>query len=1373
MRMKDNFSAQELQSIMAYVSISLDYAPILLFTCNSNPKNLHLYNGKPIQKSPNNEQPSTLLEATGLEERVLIYKILLTFYRYYSVLCVKNFLDEAVSFLFPEYVIKDTYSAMLEVKEILGNIQDKIASARFNLCSDRAIRYIYYCITGKVAATNKILSQPEYNKLAYLHQAEPCVLHHIFHSVISALWYASTEALPIIGNMWLKAVVDCIDDNNIGSALDITTNMRLSTNILSTFYCNLLPLHLLLPPAAVRVGDDVGYSVIKDIVCQEVADIWKLLHTNKKPAAYVTNNNFSALDTNGESVPNYIQAIFSFFQSHAATIYLFPYHYYAYIFKHLMFDSDGIYKPMLFKGNMRGGTCGLGLGDMHTKPGKDSKLVAPYFTNLSFSKAVRRKDIVWLDRFFPPASTTDAKHTVTRLSAIVSVIMNEKYLNHVAPKHLSVEQRTALYQKAKGEVIKLLRSMAIGTPMNVVLGMLILRLDREPELSTVLQSYEKSMLLSLPPKDMADVLKMLSGLYRRYGRNLFNQPISDNTVLKAAYQELLFGRSEFTSDIIQEIKNRCLRTKHLHSPKVIKKNSNCNQAEGFGIGWHKGQGFVDRCDTFYQQLRVELTDILSKLLPRRGVKMTYVDFLRHANNWLASGSAPGATVKLPNVEAPVGVGKRGWAEQLDVDALAREIWTSKAVEYAVASEKFENGKGRALYGVEQKHYMHSTYATKGLEERLHLIPGLEKGAGGTDALAFDWEKARLSGVVGVHCMMADYADFNIQHTPEAQALIYDILAEIGQRRGACADWVQANKYVARAKYNMQCKFPRDITDKKRPVVYSVVQGMFSGTRSTDLINTLLNLAYYRIAAKAADRLYGQEVSKSVHHVHQGDDVWISCNDQGWCAILYYMLNSMGLETQSVKQMFGPNRGEFLRVFYSKGEAKGYLMRCIANMLLKEIQRPLVQDVGAMLTSISVSLNTAVRRQLSPLAHCILEYDLIGHYRKVSEFYGDPAPVTVPYTLVYASPAVGGLGLNRPQYACSELAGSDNTTKHAKPFPHLQPKVSIDLTSVPTKCTDNWITTIYKYLSQFGDGVNIQALRNSSVATNYADAFMVAYRRSIYRQYKKEVRQHVATSSEYLLSQCRNSKTEQTLPSICTHVPIPAKGTHFRDYSDDYLNSMLGPLVQKAGYGIPLLVQPSRQLHTLRGFTQGGDIERTTAFEDSICIPRKVINLLKGQMIEYDPKKALSTPMLSTLCQATVRSELKSLPKLKTAAGITNEQALTAILVAAVDFESRGNESANILSNLLAKVQQKGVGCFKLALDAGINELGILERMFQPNLLQLLRRLAIDNLINTSLGSKTDFSDISKLNTHVNTRVYTITQGLMSQPEWFLARAVAY
>lgn len=166
----------------------------------------------------------------------------------------------------------------------------------------------------------------------------------------------------------------------------------------------------------------------------------------------------------------------------------------------------------------------------------------------------------------------------------------------------------------------------------------------------------------------------------------------------------------------------------------------------------------------------------------------------------------------------------GYYEQLKCEEFLK-AFDAVPSEYAKASEKYENGKSRAIYGVEPFHYAISTYGTERIEDSIRRLTGVEKGL--TGAL---WQPL-------------DYSDFNVQHTPHAQAAIFNAAAIVGEQLGFHKDWVRANKWIAGAKFNATFSIPQSDD------IHKVVQGMFSGTRNTDLINTLLNRRYLMIARK--------------------------------------------------------------------------------------------------------------------------------------------------------------------------------------------------------------------------------------------------------------------------------------------------------------------------------------------------------------------------------------------------------------------------------------------------------------------------------------------------------------------------------------------
>lgn len=112
--------------------------------------------------------------------------------------------------------------------------------------------------------------------------------------------------------------------------------------------------------------------------------------------------------------------------------------------------------------------------------------------------------------------------------------------------------------------------------------------------------------------------------------------------------------------------------------------------------------------------------------------------------------------------------------------------------------------------------------------------GFEKGLTGLKEFAAIQRRAQITTDYQHECCMIDYADFNAQHSPEAQAIIFEEAALIGEVRGFHPDWIKAHKWIAAAKYNMTMSVPGS------DLIYKVLMGMFSGTKSTDLINTVAN-----------------------------------------------------------------------------------------------------------------------------------------------------------------------------------------------------------------------------------------------------------------------------------------------------------------------------------------------------------------------------------------------------------------------------------------------------------------------------------------------------------------------------------------------------
>lgn len=728
----------------------------------------------------------------------------------------------------------------------------------------------------------------------------------------------------------------------------------------------------------------------------------------------------------------------------------------------------------------------------HTSNPTESLAVAahtatPNISPFVFLRSARhRRHLKVLNRFFPPTSVTDSRHQTTHLASLIWALVHQP-----GPTASAVGNTPSARLRCINGV---LRHIPVGSNQLLTMGCLLAGLGLSQSASFV-DLYLRSGALWRRASEQQPLLKQLGAYVRKTAHDLRGQPLSHDAVAQCSYYDLLFGRSNNISDWAEEINNRCLYTLHIQAPRldlVLAPDTTSVVPAWRAPADSTSVSRMARDNDFYRALYKELLLICQPLVTRRNCREPLSDFIARRHEWVTSGSSGGFRSNVVVRRGAKGLGsvvqlqakvsKRAWSETLKLEDVLEALWVSKPAEVATASEKYENGKARAIYGVDPMHYVINTYATKGFEERFHLVPGLEKGASGAEACSLEVKRALLTGDPSLECTMLDYADFNRHHTPEAQAAIFKAFAEIGSRVGAPADWVQANKWVAEAKRNASSFFPGESKPRR------VMQGMFSGTRSTDLINTLLNLAYFNVAKRHLTEAYGCSPDR-LYHVHQGDDVWVSNANPIWARAMYYCLNNMGFLFQKHKQMFGQCRGEYLRVLYQGGTARGYFGRAVANYLLRPIQNANPMDPTSWARSASDSAALLVRRGLHPSVAYSVHHDCRHFWARARAHANDRAPVSIPDYVCYAPAIQGGIGAPPP----SQLVLPSLLSSHLDPLPKLHSSFQASNISAPTRMTDDWISYVSsRYPHMFGSGGpdahvlhHISQLRDEIISSNYS------------------------------------------------------------------------------------------------------------------------------------------------------------------------------------------------------------------------------------------------------------------------------------------------
>lgn len=698
-----------------------------------------------------------------------------------------------------------------------------------------------------------------------------------------------------------------------------------------------------------------------------------------------------------------------------------------------------------------------------------------------------RRYLKALNRLFPPVSATDSRHQTL----------------HIADWTWDYLQRgEGTPGQRLRELNSLLKWIPVGTAQPLTLGLLMACLGHSAG-AVIASTYLQSGILVRDVRTQRSALKEVGTLVRKCGVDLMGNELSAPQCRALAYYDLLSGRAVHTTDWVEEEANRCRYALHLQPPKLTTRLVDGH----LQFDWRSDEDSLSPdkmmySPSFYSKLRRTLMTICEPLVTSRNTRENMSDFYRRRHEWMASGSSGGFKLKLNPTASKklktdtIRASKRAWAESTSLAQVIEELYVGKPKEVAHASEKYENGKARAIYGVEPMHYVINTYATKGFEERLHMIDGLEKGAAGPLAAALEQRRALQSGDKDVECTMLDYADFNRHHTPRAQAVLFEVFAALGKRVGANPDWIRANYWVAEAKRDMRAVFPHKPNRQLR-----VHQGMFSGTRSTDLINTLLNLAYFKVAQ---DYLAGEGLTAAeLYHTHQGDDVWISNRNRVWARGLYYSLNAMGFLFQESKQMFGQGRGEYLRVLYIDGTGGGYLARAIANYITRPLQQNASLDPVGWARTIREGCALLSRRgMMRPMLQAI--------YRNGMQFWArarahrqDKAPVSIPQATLQWDMLHGGLGCAPPH---SVIAAEDLLCSYQLPqVPKFISGVDIAALGLPSKMTDDWVAAVSKRTPPGAKGmaINVAAIARSAQHHNYSVDIQQLVRDRGWDRYKRD------------------------------------------------------------------------------------------------------------------------------------------------------------------------------------------------------------------------------------------------------------------------------
>nr|UUV42560.1 MAG: RNA dependent RNA polymerase [Kuusamo totivirus 1] len=467
---------------------------------------------------------------------------------------------------------------------------------------------------------------------------------------------------------------------------------------------------------------------------------------------------------------------------------------------------------------------------------------------------------------------------------------------------------------------------------------------------------------------------------------------------------------------------------------------------------------------YCRRLKKKLFELLKPCFIGFDFMTSFEDFMKNRQSWVSSGSTGGEKMVIDG--EVVKINKHVLFENLKLEEMVAWLDSEPRME-AVGSEKYEMGKARAIYGTKPIDYAISAYVLNEIEPRMNLIEGIEAGLTGIDVIAGLMNRRNTAKKTGIECSMVDYADFNYQHTLEAQAAVFEAVADLFEMAYAHSDKVKAARWTAAALLNQWCRFP----GSKKSV--RVVQGMFSGCRGTNFLNTILNNAYLELAKEwVAEHLFLYPVE--LYRIHQGDDVWISNMSRLWAIIVYKVMQEMGFDFQSKKQMFDLCRAEFLRVLYSEEGCMGYIARAIATLIMKPIQSADISGPAERALAVNSQINIIFRRGFSKRGAQILWRAMVPYAAHVSLPKGG---FSIPVNVLKLHPKQGGLGVLPP----GELSSSKD---FIEPVPTYQISGEALAMHVGRNMSEDWVKHVGEAVK---DSFDSKALADSVHESNVSDS----------------------------------------------------------------------------------------------------------------------------------------------------------------------------------------------------------------------------------------------------------------------------------------------
>lgn len=660
---------------------------------------------------------------------------------------------------------------------------------------------------------------------------------------------------------------------------------------------------------------------------------------------------------------------------------------------------------------------------------------------INWSRVKSRKDVLFSNEIWSYSSDADKNKTVLDVASILWHAKHHK-LTHLVDAmlpYLSIHFR------------------------NITVASLLIHAVGNPSIGCLYTLWSQLSMCCLTESDFKNSAKALSTAIRRTQHWPDGKPAKLAHIAHCAYFELAIGRSRNTSDWEVEERKRTKEFAWLRIPHDNSEPTESTNAE------------------FLLLMKEELDKIMLELIPSVEKRESWEEFCRRRQSWISSGSSGGARIEVAGQK--IRINKHVYFENITLAEMTTWLNVEPRVE-AVASEKYEMGKGRAIYGTKPLDYAIMSFCIMDPERKFYRIKGVESGLRGLDEVAGVLRRKLIASNPTTESTMIDYADFNYQHTLAAQALVFEALRDRYARLGVHEDLISAAEWCRLGLLNQWCTYP------KATKAVKITQGMFSGCRGTNFLNTILNVTYYRTIRSYVNK----ELKLSPdceYNIHQGDDVWLSNNSRLWAIAIYNAAEAAGFEFQASKQLFGIGIGEFLRVLYTAEGALGYMARAIGTFIMKPVQGSDIFGPAERASALNSQISILFRRGMT-LSACNMLWDATVPYAASVQLAS--GGFHIPKGILRKSYLDGGLDIGPPMTMAIRTVAT-------APVPTLIPASAELEAAVPSHMTNDWIKCMSATIQEAFDAPSVA---KSIHAANVKDSLRTEDRKMSLRVLERQL-----------------------------------------------------------------------------------------------------------------------------------------------------------------------------------------------------------------------------------------------------------------------------